>query len=110
MREGGFSEDLSPPLTCYPQENGSYPQLEYWNGHPRPALPPDLGGRLCMGGEECGGKVIKEGVEKEVGLSGAIVEMLPKGDNFSAQFCIFLKQIGDALAAVEDGRVIAPAQ
>ena len=84
--------------------------MEYWNGGSSSSVAPRYGGRLVRGGKRCKGKVIERGVEKGGGLWGTVVEMLPEGDNFSAQFCILLKQIRDAVATIENGRVIAAPQ
>ena len=44
------------------------------------------------------------------GLLAVAVETLAQGNDLAAEVCIFLDQVGDAFAAVQDGGVVASSQ
>jgi hypothetical protein len=69
---------------------------------------PDMGGTEMRRGKDTHVDSNDGAVEnrEDRGLLAVIVEPLAQGDDRTAEVCVFLDQVGDALATVEDGGVI----
>ncbi len=104
-------QKLSPNHPGYPQKTTSYPQGSAVGNVLWSSCPPYLGDAETQG-TGIGGVDIGRGVvESEMNrLLAVLVEPLAQSDDLAPEIRVFLDQIGDTLAAVEDGGVVTPSQ